>query len=261
MKLKEDTIKGVHEQMARVKAESTGGFCTNYFRQDMAGSKILSCTTARSVVLLNDEHDFFRLYFFTTDVADLEQILESAEFPGDTVTGYLTRSADKKVAEAFENSAFHPIATYRRMITYQLPAHRTNAALEYATAADVDQLHARLFESFDKYTDHLPTKDRLRRYVTNQWVIVHRNGDAITGAVCFQLEGSRVNYNYVYNLTGNAVDFLRLQSNFYGVMRERGISAGFLWVNEIENRLACLHQSMGWQFDGLKDHFYLRSQQ
>jgi hypothetical protein len=258
MTLDRETLPRVHEQMARVKAGATG-FCTNYFRQEMPGTEIFSAATARTVLLLNNEHDFFRLYFFTTDVADLEQMLGDVNFPGETVTGYLSRSANQKIAAAFQRTGFNPIATYRRMISYDLPAHRPNAALQYATVADVDQLYERLFESFNKHTDHLPTKDRLQRYVQNEWVIVTRDADRIPGAVCFQLEGPRVNYNYVYNLTGNAVDFLRLQNNFYGVMHERGIHAGFLWINETEPRLAAVHHSNGWQFDGLKDYFYLRS--
>jgi hypothetical protein len=263
MKLKPDTLASVHEQMALVKAQSTGGFFTNYFRQGMVGPQILTAATTRSVLLANDEHDFFRLYFFTSDLADLERILSNVDLPGDVVAGYLTRSADKaadeNIAAAFQQSGFKPIATYRRMITYRLPPQRPNSALEYAIVADVDQIYSDLFQTFNKYTDHLPTKNRLHGYVADQWVIVNRQAGRILGAVCFQLEGPRVNYNYIYNVSGNALDFLRLQNNFYGVMHQRGIRAGFLWINQTEPRLAALHESMGWCFDGLKDYFYLRS--
>jgi hypothetical protein len=259
MKFKPDTLARVHEQMALVKAQSSGGFFTNYFRQEMVGPQILTAATARSVLLANDEHDFFRLYFFTSDLADLEQILHDVDFPGDVVSGYLTKAADEKIAAAFRHSGFNGIATYRRMITYQLPPQQPNPSLEYATAADVGQIYQGLFQTFNKYTDHLPTKNRLQRYVENQWVIVNRHAGRILGAVCFQLEGPRVNYNYLYNIGGNALDFLRLQNNFYGVMHRRGIRAGFLWINQTDTRLAALHESMGWQFDGLKDYFYLRS--
>jgi hypothetical protein len=259
MNFKPDTLASVHEQMAFVKAQSTRGFFTNYFRQQMVGSQILSAATPRSVLLVNDEHDFFRLYFFTSDLADLEQVLRELDFPGEVVTGYLTKAADEKIAGAFQRCGFSPIATYRRMITYQLPPQRPNPALGYAIAADVEQLYEGLFQTFNKYTDHLPTKNRLHGYVENQWVIVNRQAGRILGAVCFQLEGPRVNYNYLYNLSGNALDFLRLQNNFYGVMHQHGIHAGFLWINQTETRLAALHESMGWHFDGLNDYFYLRS--
>jgi hypothetical protein len=259
MKFEADTLERVHEQMALVKAQSSGGFFTNYFRQELVGPQILSATTPRTILLANDEHDFYRLYFFTSDLADLEQILREADFPDETVAGYLTKAADDKVAAAFRQSGFNPIATYRRMITYRLPRQRPNSALEYATPADIDQVYQGLFQTFNKYTDHLPTKDRLLRYIENQWVIVNRQDGQIRGAVCFQLEGPRVNYNYLYNLSRNALDFLRLQNNFYGVMHQRGIHAGFLWINQSEIRLAALHETAGWRFDGLKDYFYLRS--
>src|SRR6266404_4482782 len=265
MKFKPDTLARVHEQMALVKAQSTAGFFTNYFRQEMVGPQIFSAATARSVLLANDEHDFFRLYFFTTALADLEQTLRDVNLPGDVVAGYLTKAADKaadeNIAAAFQQSGFNPIATYRRMITYRLPPQQPNPALEYAIAADVDQLYEGLFQTFNKYTDHLPTKNRLHGYVVNRWVIVNRQAGRILGAVCFQLDGPRVNYNYLYNLNRNALDFLRLQNNFYGVMHQRGIRAGFLWINQTDTRLAALHKSMGWRFDGLQDYFFLRSPQ
>jgi hypothetical protein len=263
MKFKPDTLASAHEQMALVKAQSNGGLFTNYFRQEMVGLQILTATTDRTVLLANDEHDFFRLYFFTSDVADLGQILLGVDFPGDVVAGYLTRvddeAAHENVAAAFQQSGFNPIATYRRMITYRLPPQQPNPALEYATAADVDELYEHLFQTFNKYTDHLPTKNRLHGYVGNEWVIVNRQASRILGAVCFQLQNRRVNYNYLYNFSQNALDFLRLQNNFYGVMHQRGIRAGFLWINQTNTRLAVLHESMGWCFDGLRDYFYLRS--
>ena len=68
-----------------------------------------------------------------------------------------------------------------------------------------------------------------------------------------------MNYNYIYGLSGNGLDFLRLQNNFYRVMNQRGIRAGFLWINQLSNRLPALYQSTDWRFDGLEDDFYLRS--
>jgi hypothetical protein len=259
MKFKPDSLANVHEQMALIKAQSNGGLFTNYFRQEMVGPQILTAATARTVLLANDEHDFFRLYFFTNDLVDLEQILHAADFSGDLVAGYLTRTAEENVAAAFQQSGFNPIATYRRMVAYRLPPQRPNSALEYAIPADIDQLYEDLFQTFNKYTDHLPTKNRLHGYVANQWVIVNRQAGRIVGAVCFQLEGPRVNYNYLYNFSGNALDLLRLQNNFYGVMHQRGVRRGFLWINQSNTGLAALHEGTGWCFDGLQDHFYLRS--
>jgi hypothetical protein len=257
MKFATDTLAAVHEQMARIKSQSSGSFSTNYFRQEMVGSQISTAATSRSVLLVNDEHNFFRLYFFTNDPADLASLLADSVYPGTVVTGYLAKNLDPNIAAALEKAGFKPIATYRRMVTYNLPSHQPSPDLEYAAPGDVDPLHQDLFRAFNPYTDHLPTRDRLRDYVANHQVIVNRLDGRIMGAVCFQLQGLLVNYNYIYSFSGG-LDFLRLQNNFYAVMQERGIHAGFLWINQERTSLAALYESSGWRFDGLHDFFYLR---
>jgi hypothetical protein len=258
MEFKPETLANAHARMAHIKAHSNHSFSTNYFRQEMVGQQILVTATDQTILLVNDEYDFFRLYFFTSDLADLGQVLHHARYPGDVVVGYLTKEPDKNVAAAFEQGGFLPIAAYGRMETYQLPRQLPNPALDYAVASDADQLHKDLFRAFNKYTDHLPTKTRLLEYIKKGQVIVSRRDGQIVGALCFQLQGLKVNYNYIYAFSGNSLDFLQLQNNFYGVMNQCGIRAGFLWINQANTRLAALYQATGWQFDGLQDHFYFR---
>jgi hypothetical protein len=258
MDFRPETLANVHARMAQIKAHAHGSFSTNYFRQEMIGQQILVTATDQTILLANDEHDFFRLYFFTSDLVNLEQVLHHARYPGEMVAGYLTKKPDKNVAAAFEQGGFLPIATYGRMETYRLPQQQPHPALEYAVPADADQLHQDLFRAFNKYTDHLPTKSRLLDYIRNKQVILKRQAGQIIGAVCFQLHGLKVNYNYIYSLSGNGLDFLQLQNNFYGVMNQRGIRAGFLWINQANNRLAALYRAAGWRFDGLQDYFYFR---
>jgi hypothetical protein len=259
MEFRPETLTKAHVRMAQIKAHAHGSFSTNYFRQEMVGQQILVTTTDQTMLLANDEYDFFRLYFFTSDPLELGQVLHHARYPGEVVAGYLTKNLDKNVATAFEQGGFLPIATYGRMEIYRLPQQRPNLALEYAVPADADQLHEDLFRAFNKYTNHLPTKSRLLDYIKNKQVIVKRQVGQIIGAVCFQLHGLKVNYNYIYSLSGDGLDFLQLQNNFYGVMNQRGIRAGFLWINEANNRLAALYRAAGWRFDGLQDYFYFRA--
>ena len=42
-------------------------------------------------------------------------------------------------------------------------------------------------------------------------------------------------------------------------MNQRGIRAGFLWINQANNRLAALYRAAGPRFDGLQDYFYFRA--
>ena len=91
----------------------------------MAGPQILTAATARSILLANDEHDFFRLYFFTTDLADFEQILRDAYFPGNVVAGYLTRAADENIAAAIQTIR---IQCHRYLPSYDNPSIASSTA-------------------------------------------------------------------------------------------------------------------------------------
>ena len=55
------------------------------------------------------------------------------------------------------------------MITYRLPPQRPNPALEYAIAADIDQVYQDLFQTFNKYTDHLPNPIAVNGCLQNKW--------------------------------------------------------------------------------------------
>jgi hypothetical protein len=259
MQFRPDTLASAHARMASIKAQCHGDIFTNYFRQEMVGQQLFLTGNDRTLLLLNEEYGFFRLYFFTSDLSDLAQMLACAEYPGEVVAGYLTKKVNSEVIAAFEHAAFVGIATYGRMETHQLPQQRPNPALEYALPDDTDQIHADLFRAFNKYTDHLPTKSRFLGYINNQQVIVKRRNRQIIGAVVFQLQGLKVNYNYIYNFSGRGIDFMELQNNFYGVMHERGIHAGFLWINQANERLIAVYKAAGWQFAGLEDYFYFRS--
>ncbi len=80
----------------------------------------------------------------------------------------------------------------------------------------------------------------------------------LRGCIVFQLQGKRVNFNHFCNQSDDPLDSLYLLENFYGLMSQRGVRAGFLWVNEANVRVVRLHRAFGWQFDGLQDHFYLK---
>jgi len=84
-----------------------------YYGCEIGFCNVIFDTTAQSVLLANEEHGFFRLYFFTSDPVDLEQILREVDFPGDVVASYVTRVA----AAAFQQSEFNPIATRNTPIT------------------------------------------------------------------------------------------------------------------------------------------------
>ena len=95
MEFQPETLANAHARMAQIKAHAHGSVSTNYFRQEMVGPQILVTATDQTILLANDEYDFFRLYFFTSDVVDLGQVLHHARYPGEVVAGYLEELSGK----------------------------------------------------------------------------------------------------------------------------------------------------------------------
>ena len=258
MKLEPDTIGKVIERMDAVKSRSKDGFFTNYFRQELPGGAIFSTGTERTIIFVIAEHDFFRLFFFTTDLADFGQVLAGVEFSGAVVAGYLSKSGEAPICEIFRKSGFENIAIYRRMTNLKLPRRPVSASIQYAGQSDVEMIRRGLFEIFNKYTDHLPTQERLLTYINNRQVLVDRREGEILGVLIFQMHGKQVNCNYLYNRSADGLALLMMQSNFYGLMNEKGVRSGFLWVNSTNFGVSRMQESLGWKFDGLQDHFYLK---
>ena len=71
MKLERLNIRSIDKLLAGVRSGPLSPPFTNYFRQPMTGDVILGARTASTAVFINDDGDFFRLYFRSVDLADL----------------------------------------------------------------------------------------------------------------------------------------------------------------------------------------------
>lgn len=260
MQLRPDTLENIHGRMAAIKSSAGAGgeFFTNYFRQELSGEQLLAFGTRQTLVFLNDDIDFFRLYFFTTSLDDLRGVLNGLEFNGTVVASYLEKQTDERILDLFRNSGFEYIALFKRMINNNLRACSTNDALQFAEPGDMESVYRGLLKFLNKHTDHFPTRRRLGELIAARQVLVNRREGEVQGCIIFRIQGKVVNFNYLYNFSANSLDALTLQMNFYGLMHERGIRSGFLWVNAANQGVIKMDQNFGWKFDGLRNHFLLK---
>ena len=256
-----DTFANAQRAMDAVKAGARGRYFTNCYQPERLAGCGLSAQRPGTVLYLQTEADFARLYFLTADLEDLRGALAELECGVPVVLSCLDRLPEAELAAPIRASGFEPIARYQRMTCDRLRHGRPGESLELAGAGDVDELHAALFAIFNPYTDHLPTKAQLAETIAARQVILNRQADGIRGAIVFQVAGRRVNFNHLFNRSESSLDLLRLLSHFYGVAAERGLQSGFLWVNSANEGVIRLHRSFGWRFDGLQDHFFLRRPQ
>lgn len=229
---------------------------TNYFKQQLTGLRYWKVFSPETLLFITNDEDFYRLYFFTNNADDFSNLLSICTYPGDVVIDYIAKTFDSSIDAAIIESGFSRIDLFSRMSNYVLPPSPLREDIAFAVAADAEILQVRLHTDLNRYTDHFPTLAMIKQYIANGWVLVNRRENEIQGYIIFQIQGQRVNYNYVSNSSANPMDWLIMQRNFYGILKQQGIRSGVLWVNDTNVRVARMHKKFGWDFDGLKDQFY-----
>jgi len=194
----------------------------------------------------------------TFDVENLGELLQAVSWPPLVVTDWVCQAAPD-IEICLMNLGFHLHATYDRIVCTNIRSDQPNTYIDFASPRDREHIHALLFRAFDKYADHIMLIEELDELITERLVILNRDPrGTIDGLVVFPLKGQSCHFNFLYN-RGGSVGLSRLLGNFYGVLTERGVKAGFGWVRRTRPLVLRLHESFGWKKDGLVDRIYLRS--
>jgi hypothetical protein len=250
-------ISEVQTEFDRIRRQYCSPY-TNYFKQQLNGADIFYFSSASTVIFLNDDYDFYRLYFVSGNLEELNQFFKVIEWKTNLVIDYITKSTDGNLECVFQANGFQFLSTYLKMRHLALPNVKVNSRLYFANEEQVDLLLSHLLKDFNPYTDHLPTRLMLLNYIRNRWVIINGEPNDIRGYIVFQVLGKHVNCNFVYNSSNNVLDWLFLQRNLYGLMNQQGIRRGFLWVESENVEVIKMYKTQGWYFDGVIDKFFVR---
>jgi hypothetical protein len=247
--------------IARLKGRNPGQkSLTNYFLQPLdrvANLRMLE--SEKSLCFSHDEWDFARFYCYSFDPSELARDLEELRWPPLVVTDWISRTGIDAMEESLAKLDLHLHATYDRIVCKKFRSEHTNADIRFAGSADRDTIHALLFRVFDKYADHIMPIEELGEMITQEQVILSHNPQgAIDGFVILPILGQSCNFNFLYN-SGGPLSLSSLLGNFYGLLNERGVHAGFSWVRRTRPLVLKLHESFGWKKDGLVNRIYLRS--
>jgi hypothetical protein len=232
---------------------------TNYFLQPLdEAENFRMLESQESLCFVFDEWDFARFHFCTFNALQLATELQDIKWPPIVVADWISKDGSISAESLLTGAGFHLHAIYDRILYKNLRSEHTNTQLKFADPAERESIHALLFRVFDKYTDHIMSLAELDELISREQVIVSRDThSAINGLVILPTNGQNCNFNFLYN-SGGALNLSHLLGNFYGVLTERGIQAGFSWVRRTRPQVLKLHQSFGWKKDGLVDYIYMR---
>ena len=252
---------GLARAVDRVRSNRTASLKSNYFFGRLRAQEFPLWETDQSLVFLDREHDFQRVYFLSSELTDLSNLLHAIP-QRPLVADYVTQSDDEaEVNSAMAAAGFRKAALYRRMSNNNLAARTAKAgsSIQRAREDEAEGLFEQLCQHFNVRLDRIPRRDEFVELVRRGQVLVHRQGEEIDGYNIYQLLGRRAHWNYWYIRPGThrAVAF-KLIEDMYSEMRDKGINAAFLWVEQHNLGVIEVHKRLGFEFDGLVTHVYVK---
>lgn len=257
MKKKLTNITYINNKISKIKKLSESFNLTNYFWQPLKSHIFEAYECDNAIIFIDKDTGFYRLYYFSANLNDLKELINKVDLKPITID-YITKKYADKINSVFIECGYERIALYKRIVNNNLPIFQTNDELCFARLEEIDFLYNRLFDDFNKYLDHIPSKHKIKDLITNQNVIVTHEKKEISGYIIFRLQGKKAFLNYWYN-EGKPMNALSLLINFYGLMVNNKISSVYGWVNENKKGVIKTHQKFGFIFDGLEDYIYKKN--
>lgn len=245
--------------MNRVRARRTGNLKSNYFFGPLRATEFPLWATDHSLVFLDREHDFQRVYFMSVDVDELSHAV-GAISEGPLVADYVTRADDHDTIDAmFSCAGFTKVAIYQRMMNNHLAARQPRSKITCAEPDEAAVLFDQLCQHFNVRLDHIPERDQFTELVLRRQVLVHRRRTGIIGYAVYQLHGRRADLKFWYSQpNGHPAVALKLLADFFTDMAAKGITTSSLWVQTNKRREIGVYQNLGYESDGLITHVYVK---
>ncbi|MGE6487383.1 GNAT family N-acetyltransferase [Paenisporosarcina sp. NPDC076898] len=152
------------------------------------------------IIILNEEEQLIRLYFYATSLESLIQIrnILPGNFNKPVVAEIIGKGTQiENVLTELRKVNFKQHNKLIRMNRVgQEYSEKNISNVSIAIENQVSEIMDILYGEFDIYTSHLPTKEKLLTSIKNQEIAVVIEQDKIVGLAYFESLGERLNYLY-----------------------------------------------------------------
>jgi len=212
--------------------------------------------TEHTFILAKPVDDFFRLFLSSDDREEVVALLKVME--GINVINLPSKREIVEWYQLMADAGYENIGIYERYFYTKFRPGGTLDQIKFAQSEQVEEIYDLLYgyEGFSPYTDYLPSKDELSQLIKEQFVIVNELSEQVVGTYLFQIDGKKC-YLRAW-IDKSPVDGFKLIFNMHTIMREKGITYAYLWVNSENKRVKSIHQFLGAKPDGLKDYTFIK---
>lgn len=223
-----------------------------------------SWTAENSIVFCVQENKVYRCFFATTDVNELNSLLE--KLPVGTVMDFISK--DQKGDFPWITSGFEQYSTLARHVNPNLSitgkmSKRERFLLqfyqedfgEFATAKDADAIYELLYRVFDYRISRLPSRRELLEQINKNWVLLYREKGDIIAFLMYQIEGKKYYGYQVYNKGTADITYNLERRAISYAMKYYGVKSSYAWV-EVDNLAA--NRKADSSIDGTFDYIFLK---
>lgn len=254
------SIEEINNYINDLKSKSKNkGLHTNYFRQNFLNPTFETIKGKNSIVFLTQETDFHRLYFYTSDLAELSQIMKGFS---DTlmIIDFYAQLYLPEVEQSFIRGGFYKYAVFKRLVNYKLWLPKIESEIFYGSKEDQSYLYERIYSDFDKFVDHLPDKGVLDEFLNRKQVLLNKVNKKITGYLIFEIQNKRAVIRAWRSMEGDIpMGAMFLVGNLNKVLSTEDIKMVYGWVNVDNEHSMLVLKRMRYRFDGLSDYIYLKN--
>ena len=176
------------------------GYLTNFYL-DMArcefliGHKLLSSVSVgKSFFIFQEDHDFYHLFYLTTNPEQLKEDLDSLLIGCDHILTVDLIGAGQNLGllkRVFESNKFSPYNKLVRMSRLSEDSFEQEGLLtsSYALKEDAQSITDLLNLYFDPYCEQIPMLEEIENYILKKQVLIIEIEDIIAGFIIFELNG------------------------------------------------------------------------
>lgn len=147
------------------------------------------------LLLLEEDADLIRVYFYVQDDTSLEKIKKHIpKYDKPIITDVVGKNPQAETfAKILTCNGFEQYSVFIRMSCSvpQLPPNADVSRVKYATSHDIDSIHELLYSEFDPLFSHIPGRDAIAIAIRKKEITVVRNAQKIAGLAYFEVVSSK----------------------------------------------------------------------
>lgn len=227
---------------------------SNYFGQTFSENDLYLLTN-HTFILAKPDEGFNRLYVASDSKEDLTDLLKLMD--GINVLNIPTKGDITPWMQLLSDAGYENIGIYERFYYVDFRTGGDLDSIIYAQMTDLEEIYNLYYEykNFSPYTDYLPSRDELKQFIENDFVIINKNNDKISGVHMFPIVGKKYNSRMLIDLNNKGI---KLILDMFEILHSKGVNYVYGWVNSINIKAKSIYLLMGAQLDGLKDYTFIK---